>query len=124
MIQAKAARWFQWIGWLLKKTAQMTVKTVRETHSWIIFNCIKLKGPPLILEPILFAGTIAEYSKKATAQDDRMIRIKGQLSLMCISESLSWPYQAIVIKTLDTISRRMVHKPCMFIIPKFRPRIY
>ena len=36
--QAKAAMWFQWMGWPLKTNITMMVKTVREITSWITFS--------------------------------------------------------------------------------------
>ena len=95
----------------MKKVAHIIVKTVSERHSWIIFNCIRLNGPPLMLDPILLAGTITKYSRRATPQESRMITIRGQLSEMCISESFNCPYQAIVIKMLETTNNSMVQSP-------------
>ena len=87
------------------------VKTVSEMHSWIILSCIRLNGPPFMLEPILLAGTIAEYSSRATPQERKIIAMSGHPSDMCISDSFNCPYQAIVIKMLDTTSRSMVPSP-------------
>ena len=119
-MQPNAAMWFHCIGWLLNTKAQISVKTVRDMHSWMILSCMRLNGPPFMSEPILFAGTIAEYSKKAIPHDVRMIRISGHPSLMCNSDSLSCPYHAKVMNMLDTISRRIVQSPCMPL--KFRMR--
>lgn len=117
MMHPNAAMWFHWMGWLLNTTAQIMVNTVSDMHSCIILSCMRLKGPPLMLEPILFAGTIALYSKKAMAHEDKMMSMSGQLSLMCISESLSCPYHAKVMKILEMTSNKIVQKACM--IPSF-----
>ena len=114
-MQPKAAIWFHCMGWLLNTRAQMSVKTVSEMHSWMILSCIRLNGPPLMSEPILLAGTMKLYSRNATPHETRMIRISGHPSEMCISESLSWPYQAKVMKMLDTIRRSIVPSPCMVV---------
>ena len=95
----------------MKKKAQIIVKTVSDTHSWMIFNCIRLNGPPFMLEPRRLAGTIKEYSNRATPQERKIIATSGQPSDMCISESFNCPYQAIVIKMLETTSKSMVQSP-------------
>ena len=73
----KAATWFHCTGCPLKRKVTMTVKTVREITSWITLSCIRLKGPPLPLKPMRFAGTVRQYSKKAIHQENRMMRISG-----------------------------------------------
>lgn len=77
------------------------------------FSCTSEKGPPLILEPILLAGTCAQYSKKATPHEKRITRISGQPSEIFISCSFKWPYHAKVIKMLDTTNSRTVQTPCI-----------
>lgn len=62
------------------------------------------------MNPILFAGTCAQYSKKATAHEKIMTSISGQFDEIFISCSLRCPYQANVMNMLDVISRRIVHK--------------
>ena len=89
----------------------IVVKTVREIASWIIFNCIKLNGPPLMRLPMLFAGIMKQYSRKASPHDARITRISGQSVLMCISLSLRLPYQANVMKMLEQQRRRIVKIP-------------
>ena len=76
--------------------------------SWITFNCQMVKGPPLPSNPILLAGTIAIYSKSAIIQLNRMILKRPILANQLYSLNFRWPYQAKVIKTLDTISNPIV----------------
>lgn len=68
-----------------------------------------------MLEPIRFAGTCKQYSKKAIPQEMRMTRISGQPSEMCISCSFRCPYQAKVIQIFEPISNRIVQKALQFI---------
>ena len=89
----------------------MTVKTVSEMHSWIIFSCINEKGPPVIWLPIRLAGIITIYSSSATPHESRMIRISGQSLVMFNCSSLRLPYQASVMKTLLTTSSRIEINP-------------
>lgn len=78
------------------------------------FSWIRLNGPPLMAAPIRLAGIMNEYSNKAMPHDMRMTKYSGQsLDEGTISINLSWPYHAKVMKTLDTISRRMVYNPFM-----------
>ena len=107
----KATPWFQCRGWPLKTRVTMTVKTVRETTSWIIFSWTRLNGPPFSLNPILFAGTRNQYSKKAIPQDIRTIRTSGQSVLIFISCNFRCPYQANVMRMLEQTSRRTVRRP-------------
>lgn len=66
------------------------------------------------MAPIRLAGIMNEYSNKAMPHDMRMTKKSGQsLDVGTISINLSWPYHAKVMKTLDTISKRMVYKPFM-----------
>ena len=106
--QENAAKWFHWSVCPLNITVTRTVNTVSDITSWMIFSCIRLKGPPFSTKPILFAGTWAQYSKNATPQENRMTRMRGQLEEIFISCSLRWPYQANVIKTLDAMSSNIV----------------
>ncbi len=111
--QKKAAMWFHWSDCPLNMTVTMTVKTVREITSWMIFSCMRLKGPPLSTNPILLAGTWAQYSKNATPHEKRITMISGQLEEIFISWSLRWPYQANVMKTFDAMSRSIVQSAFM-----------
>ncbi len=55
------------------------------------------------------AGIMKEYSNKAMPHDIRMTRKSGQsFDEGTISSSFSCPYQAKVMKTLETMSKRMV----------------
>ena len=74
----------------------------------MIFSCIRLKGPPFSTNPILFAGTWAQYSRNATPQEKRITIISGQLDEIFISCSFRCPYQANVINTFDAISNNIV----------------
>ena len=66
-----------------------------------------------MLEPSLFAGTWAQYSKKASPQENSMTRMSGQEVEIFISWSFRCPYQAKVIKMFDTIRSSIVQKPCI-----------
>ena len=80
--QTKAARWFQWklCPWNRKPT--MTVKMVSEITSCITFSCTSVKGPPLPMKPMRFAGTAKQYSMKAMLQEKAMTPMRGQLLLI------------------------------------------
>ena len=77
--QKNAAMWFHWSDSPLNITVTITVKTVSEMTSWMILSCMRLNGPPFSTKPILFAGTCAQYSRKATPQEKRITTISGQL---------------------------------------------
>ena len=85
MRHRKAAKWFHCNGWPLNITVARIVKTVRDITSWIIFSCMRLNGPPFSVNPILFAGTWAQYSKNATPHEKRMMAISGQFEDIFIS---------------------------------------
>ena len=105
----KATMWFQRKVSVLKTVITMTVNTVNETASCMTFSWIRLKGPPFCIAPMRLAGIMKEYSNKATPHDIRMTRKSGQsFELGTISSSFSCPYQAKVMKTLETMSKRMV----------------
>ena len=78
MRQKNAAKWFHWRVCPLNITVTSTVNTVREITSWMILSCIRLKGPPFSTNPILFAGTWAQYSKNATPQENNITTISGR----------------------------------------------
>ena len=90
------------------------VKITSESTSWIIFSCIRLKGPPLSIKPIRLAGTIKQYSMNAMPQEKAMTPINGQFELTPVCESLRCRYHASVMNTLLAISRRMVYNPDIF----------
>ena len=115
IMNRNATMWFHWSVSVWNTVTAMVVKTVSEIASWIIFNCIKLKGPPLMRLPMLLAGIIKQYSRKASPQEARMTRISGQSVLMCISLSLRLPYQAKVMKMLEQQRRRIVKIPAFII---------
>ena len=58
-------KWFVLNVSSLKKKSVKAVNTTNVITSWITFSCHRLKGPPFPENPILFAGTCAEYSKSA-----------------------------------------------------------
>ena len=73
-----------------------------------------------MFEPILFAGIMKKYSMSAIPQDSRIMTISGQFEAFgIISGSLSCPYQAKVIKKLETISNRIVQTTCISCFPHF-----
>ena len=66
-----------------------------------------------MLEPSLLAGTWAQYSKNASPQENSITRMRGQEVEIFISWSFRCPYQAKVIKMLDTIKSSIVQMPCI-----------
>ena len=91
----------------------MQVKTVSETTSCITLSCRRVKGPPLPTKPILLAGTWQAYSNKAMLQENTITPIKGHEVEIFISWSFKWPYHANVMKTFDTINKRIVYNGFM-----------
>lgn len=86
----------------LKRKVATTVKTIRVITSCIIFSSKSENGPPFSLNPILFAGTMKQYSNSAIPHDTSITANKGQLRDMPVSCSLRWPYQANVMNILET----------------------
>ena len=113
--QMNAARWFHCSPCPLNISVTITVNKVRDITSWMTFSCMSENGPPLPLNPILFAGTWAQYSKNATAHENRMTSTSGQLEDIFISWSLRCPYQAKVMKMLDVISNNIVQTAFIFL---------
>jgi len=112
MIRTNDTMWFHRNVSVLKTVMTMVVKTVRETASCITFNWMRLNGPPLTAAPIRLAGIMNEYSNKAMPHDIRMTKTNGQsFEEGTISINLSCPYQAKVMKTLETMSNKMVYNP-------------
>ena len=112
MMKMKERMWFHRKVSVLNTVMTMMVKTVKETASWMTFSWIRLKGPPFCMAPMRLAGIMNEYSNKAMPHDMRMTRKSGQsFEEGTISKSLSWPYQANVMNTLETMSNRMVYIP-------------
>ena len=102
-------RWFHRKVSVLNTVTTMMVNTVSETASWMTFSWMRLNGPPLIDEPMRLAGIINEYSNSATPHDIRMTRNSGQsFDEGTIWISFNCPYHAKVMKTLETMSKRMV----------------
>lgn len=112
----KAAKWFHCRGCPLKSKVTINVNTVSDMASCITLSCMRLNGPPLPSNPILFAGTWAQYSKKARPHEKRITRISGQLPEIFISWSLRCPYQANVMKIFDVIKRRIVQTAFIYYI--------
>lgn len=95
-----------------------TVNTEREITSWITFSWTSEKGPPLPTNPILFAGTWQQYSKRAMPQLMRIIAKRERPEPHFVCENLRCPYQAMVMKLFDTMSKRIVQRA--FIALMFR----
>lgn len=93
----------------------ITVKTISEITSCITFSWKSENGPPLIFEPIRLAGTMKQYSMKATPQEAKIIRIRGHFVVMFICWSLRFPYQANVIKQFEITSNNTVERPFIII---------
>jgi hypothetical protein len=77
-----------------------------------------LTGPPFPWKPILLAGTVRQYSKKAIPHEKRITRMRGHPVLIFISLSFRCPYQANVMKTLDATSISIVQIPFIFLLSK------
>lgn len=101
-------RWLVLNDSFLKTTKVNNEKTTSVTTSCITFSCQIEKGPPFPSNPILLAGTIAMYSKRAIIQLNKITLIKPRSANHENSFNLRCPYQAKVIKTLDTMSNPMV----------------
>ena len=65
------------------------------------------------MNPILFAGTWQQYSKKAIAHEKAITPNSGQLLLVPVCCSFRCPYQARVMKMLLAMSSSMVYNPFM-----------
>ena len=61
------------------------INTTSVITSCIIFNCMRVNGPPKALNPILFAGTCAQYSRNATPHEKKITPMSGQLDEIFIS---------------------------------------
>jgi hypothetical protein len=85
-----------------------TVNTISVITSCITFNSTSENGPPLALNPILLAGTISEYSKRAINQLKRIIDKRLRFSKRLMVLNLRCPYHAIVIKAFDKTSNPIV----------------
>ena len=111
IIRINAKRWFHCSAWCWNKMLARITNTVRLIHSCITFNCISEKGPPLSIQPIRFAGTWQQYSKKAIPHEKAMMPMSGHdfVTPLCCKERC--PYQASVIKILLRIRSKMVYNP-------------
>src|SRR4029077_4573437 len=77
---------------------EKTENTDRVITSWMVLSCAVENS----YEPMRFAGTWKQYSKKAMPQLARMTFQSASLRY------LRWPYQAKVIKIFETVSRTIV----------------
>jgi putative transcriptional regulator len=96
---------------VLKNNKENTINTTSVITSCIIFNCMRVNGPPKALNPILFAGTWKQYSKNAITQLITINASKPHLGNSFSVLNLRWPYHAIVMKLFETISKIMVNSP-------------
>ena len=78
-ISTIAAIWFQRIAKPSNITRENTTNTTNVITSWMIFNCISEKGPPLPSKPMRFAGTWRQYSTKAIPHDRSIISHTGHV---------------------------------------------
>ncbi len=108
-MKPKPTKWFHLRLSCLKKMMMKTMKTVREIASCITFSSVNEKLPPNSLEPKRFAGIIKQYSKKAMPQLMRIMPKMPQFSnLFPKNLYFKCPYQAIVINTLEAMSKAIV----------------
>ena len=104
-----ATKWFHCRVSPLKSTETITPNTTHDITSCITLSCTNENGPPLMSEPIRFAGIRNAYSSSATHQlisTMNTIDVFGEMIFM--SWSLRFPYQARVMKLFDTINSRIV----------------
>jgi hypothetical protein len=101
----KPTIWFHRKLSVLKNIKVKITNTEIEITSWMILSCHILKGPPLVILPILLAGTIKLYSHKAMPQ---LITIANNIPTFL---NFKCPYQAIVIKVLEARSNKIVMSP-------------
>ena len=112
--QRKPTRWFQRRASFFITSSTMTVKTVSETTSWITFNSQIENGPPYSLLPRRFAGTIKQYSKKATSQLIKITATKPMRSNLLLN--ITCPYHAKVINKFEHIKSPTAESPRVIII--------
>ena len=103
-----AKKWFHLKDSFLNSINEKTTNTISVITSCNTFNCSKLNGPPLPAYPIRLAGTWKTYSKRAIDQLTRITAIRPYFVNMLQSLNLRWPYQANVIKTLESKSKAIV----------------
>lgn len=106
-----ARMWFQCRFCPWKSMFIMTANTPRLIHSCMTLSCISENGPPLPTNPIRFAGTWQQYSKRAMPHENAMTPIIGHFAATPVACSFKCPYQARVMKTLLSISKMIVYNP-------------
>ena len=99
-MQSPAHRKFQFHRSFRKRSVNGT-KTVREMHSWRILSC----ATEYAVDPIRFAGTARQYSKKAIAQDARIARMTGRPFII-----RRCPYHANAIMVFDAQRSSVVRR--------------
>src|SRR4029077_876599 len=77
---------------------EKTENTDRVITSWMVLSCAVENS----YEPMRFAGTWKQYSKKAMPQLARMTFHSASLRY------LRWPYQANVMKMFEMVSSKIV----------------
>src|SRR6266478_7735323 len=77
---------------------EKTENTDSVITSWMVLSCAVVNS----YEPMRFAGTWKQYSKKAMPQLARITFHNASLRY------LRWPYQANVIKMFEMVSRKIV----------------
>ena len=106
--KTKPIIWFSRNVSVLKKSKEKSRNTIRVMTSWMTFNSTKEKGPPFCLKPIRLAGTWKKYSKSAIPQLINIMDTNVRFSNHFMSLNFKWPYQATVIKVLESTSRPIV----------------
>ena len=109
-----AAKWFHFNVSPWKKIIVKKAKMIRVITSWITLSWRRVNGPPFPWKPMRLAGIWQEYSKKAVIHDIKITPIYGQLLIIFISCNFKCPYQAKVMKTLETISNNIVYNPFIY----------
>src|SRR5687768_16821854 len=92
---------------------EKALKTTRVMTSW---RTLSWAAESPALWPRRLAGTWKQYSGRAMSQLTRMT----SQSAACLY--LRWPYQAKVMKTLESVRRRAVLSMCVGIIGERRGR--
>jgi hypothetical protein len=84
------------------------MNTEIEITSCMIFSCHMSNGPSFSFAPILFAGTIRQYSISAMPQLMAMVPTNPMCCKNGTSLKRKWPYHAKVMKVLLPMSSRIV----------------
>ena len=90
-------------------TSAKSVKTESETTSWITFSSQIENGPPNSADPMRLAGTWKQYSNRAMHQLKSTMTISPKRSSLDLKAIC--PYQASVMKALETTSSNTVARP-------------